>query len=41
MEARGYGRPGATRSPLPSWGGRERLALVLGTLAVVLGALWL
>jgi energy-coupling factor transport system permease protein len=41
MEARGYGRPGATRSPRPSWGGRERLALALGTLAVVVGALWL
>jgi len=41
MEARGYGRPGATRSPKPSWGGRERLALVLGALAVVVGALWL
>lgn len=41
MEARGYGRPGATRSPKPSWGGREWLALVLGTLAVVVGALWL
>jgi energy-coupling factor transport system permease protein len=41
MEARGYGRPGATLSPKPSWGGRERLALVLGALAVVVGALWL
>jgi energy-coupling factor transport system permease protein len=41
MEARGYGRPGATRSPQPGWGGRERLALVLGALAVVVGALWL
>lgn len=41
MEARGYGRPGATRSPRASWGVRERLALALGTLAVVLGALWL
>jgi energy-coupling factor transport system permease protein len=41
MEARGYGRPGATRSPKPGWGGRERLALVFGTLAVVVGALWL
>jgi energy-coupling factor transport system permease protein len=41
MEARGYGRPGATRSPRPSWGGRERLALVLAMLAVVVGALWL
>ena len=41
MEARGYGRPGATRSPKPSWGGRERLALALGALAVVAGVLWL
>jgi energy-coupling factor transport system permease protein len=41
MEARGYGRPGATRSPRPSWGGPERLALLLATLAVVVGALWL
>jgi energy-coupling factor transport system permease protein len=41
MEARGYGRPGATRSPKRSWGGRERLAVALGTLAVVLGAVWL
>jgi energy-coupling factor transport system permease protein len=41
MEARGYGRPGATRLPKPDWGGRERLALVLGALAVVAGALWL
>lgn len=41
MEARGYGRPGATRSPRAAWGGRERLALALGTVAVVVGALWL
>ncbi len=41
MEARGYGRPGATRSPKPSWGARERLALALGLAAVVVGALWL
>jgi energy-coupling factor transport system permease protein len=41
MEARGYGRPGATRSLKASWGGRERLALALGMLAVVAGALWL
>jgi energy-coupling factor transport system permease protein len=41
MEARGYGRPGGTRSPKPDWGGRERLALALGVLAVVAGALWL
>ena len=41
MEARGYGRPGGTRSPKPGWGARERLALALGVLAVVAGALWL
>jgi energy-coupling factor transporter transmembrane protein EcfT len=41
MEARGYGRPGTTRAPRPRWGGRERLALAAGVLAVVLGALWL
>ncbi len=41
MEARGYGLPGATRSPKPSWGARERLALALGLAAVVVGALWL
>jgi energy-coupling factor transport system permease protein len=41
MEARGYGRPGATRMPRPRWGARERLALLAGVLAVLLGALWL
>jgi energy-coupling factor transport system permease protein len=41
MEARGYGRPGATRAPGPRWGLSERLALAAGVLAVVLGALWL
>ena len=41
MEARGYGRAGATRAPRPAWGAAERLALVAGALAVVLGALWL
>jgi energy-coupling factor transport system permease protein len=41
MEARGYGRAGATRAPRPAWGAVERLALVAGVLAVVLGALWL
>ena len=41
MEARGYGRAGATRTPRPRWGLVERLALVAGVLAVVLGALWL
>ena len=41
MEARGYGRPGATRSPRPPWGVRERGALVLAGLLVAIGALWL
>ena len=41
MEARGYGRRGATRAPRPGWGAVERLALAAGALAVVLGALWL
>ena len=41
MEARGYGRPGATRAPRPAWGARERGALVLAVLLVAIGALWL
>jgi energy-coupling factor transport system permease protein len=41
MEARGYGRPGATRAPRPGWTGRDRAALVAATAVVVIGALWL
>ena len=41
MEARGYGRPGATRAPRPAWGARERGALLLAGLLVAIGALWL
>jgi energy-coupling factor transporter transmembrane protein EcfT len=41
MEARGYGRPGATRAPRPAWGLRERSALVLACVVVAIGALWL
>ena len=41
MEARGYGRPGATRAPHPPWGVRERGALLLAGLLVAIGALWL
>jgi energy-coupling factor transport system permease protein len=41
MEARGYGRPGATRAPRPGWGLRERGALVLACVVVAIGALWL
>lgn len=40
MEARGYGRAGATRSPSPPW----RLAdwsVLAGSAALVVGALWL
>jgi energy-coupling factor transport system permease protein len=40
MEARGYGRPGATRAPRPPWTVLDRGALVLA-LAVVAVALWL
>ena len=40
MEARGYGRAGATRAPSPRWRSLDRLALV-AAVAVVLGALWL
>jgi energy-coupling factor transport system permease protein len=41
MEARGYGRPGATRTPRQAWGARERGALLLAGLLVAIGALWL
>jgi energy-coupling factor transport system permease protein len=40
MEARGYGRAGATRAPTPRWRSLDRLAVV-AAIAVVLGALWL
>jgi energy-coupling factor transport system permease protein len=40
MEARGFGRPGATRAPRPGWTALDRAALVAaGALVVV--ALWL
>lgn len=41
MEARGYGRLGATRAPRPPWRRRERLALAAAPLLVLVGALWL
>ena len=41
MEARGYGRPGGTRTPRPGWGTLDRAALAVGALAVAIGALWL
>jgi energy-coupling factor transport system permease protein len=41
MEARGYGRPGATRAPRPSWSSRDRGTLALAAVLVAIGALWL
>jgi energy-coupling factor transporter transmembrane protein EcfT len=41
MEARGYGRSGRTRAPLPPWRMLDRLALVAAVAVVVVGALWL
>ena len=41
MEARGYGRAGRTRVPEPPWAARDRLALAVAALLVVVGALWL
>lgn len=41
MEARGFGRRRPTRAPRPPWSGRDRLALPLAVLLVVVAALWL
>jgi energy-coupling factor transport system permease protein len=41
MEARGFGRSGTTRAPRPAWGRRDRLALPLAALLVLVAALWL
>ena len=41
LEARGYGRPGATRALQPPWGAGEWLALVGAVVLIVAGALWL
>ncbi len=40
MEARGFGRPGRTRMPIPPWSALDRLALAVAPVLVV-GALWL
>ena len=40
MEARGYGRAGATRAPSPRWRSLDRLAIA-GAVALAVGALWL
>jgi energy-coupling factor transport system permease protein len=41
MEARGYGRSGATRAPRPGWSTLDRVAVVVGLAAIAIGALWL
>jgi len=41
MEARGFGRPGATKAPRPPWSRRDRLAIVAAILLVAVTALWL
>ena len=41
MEARGFGRAGATRAPRPPWSTRDRLAVPLAALLVLVAALWL
>jgi energy-coupling factor transport system permease protein len=41
MEARGYGRAGATRALQAPWGLAERAALAGAVLIVAIGALWL
>jgi energy-coupling factor transport system permease protein len=41
LEARGYGRPGATRALQASWGAGEWLVLAGAVVVVVAGALWL
>ena len=41
MEARGFGRPSATRAPRPGWTGIDYAALVFAALLVVTAATWL
>ena len=41
MEARGYGRPGRTRSPTPPWHPLDRVALAAAVAVVAVGVLWL
>jgi hypothetical protein len=41
MEARGFGRAGATRAPRPPWGQLDRVALGVAPLFVLGAALWL
>jgi energy-coupling factor transport system permease protein len=41
MEARGFGRPGRTRTPKPPWRAREYASLAAASLLVIGGVLWL
>jgi energy-coupling factor transport system permease protein len=41
MEARGYGRAGATRAPAPAWRTVDRAAVAAAVLLVAVGVLWL
>ena len=41
MEARGFGRAGATRAPRPCWRARDRLAVAAGGALVLITAVWL
>ena len=41
MEARGFGRAGATRAPRPAWGALDRGAVVAAPMLAVAGAIWL
>jgi energy-coupling factor transport system permease protein len=41
MEARGFGRPGSTRAPTPSWTRLDRAVVPIALALVVAGAVWL
>ena len=41
MEARGFGRAGATRAPRPTWTTLDRFAVIGAVALVFVGALWL
>ncbi len=41
MDARGFGRAGATRLPQPAWSALDRAGLAVAVAIVAIGALWL
>jgi energy-coupling factor transport system permease protein len=41
MEAKGFGRPGSTRAPTPSWTRLDRAVVPVSLVVVVAGAVWL